>query len=128
MQPLPTTPSLIPSGQGALLRYPEAVQLVGGADMVAALLPVLAQTLQQDASRLDRAFADAQLVEAAVALHGLKGVLPLFCAAEMAQRIIDLEAVCKTGALDAARLAWPVLRANMLDLREEVRVIIEKPA
>ena len=80
------------------------------------------------AAKLGSAFADAQLVEAAVALHGLKGVLPLFCAAEMAQRIIDLEAVCKTGALDAARLAWPVLRANMLELREEVRVIIEKAA
>jgi hypothetical protein len=64
----------------------------------------------------------------AAVLHGLKGVLPLFCAPEMAQRIIDLEAVCKAGAGDAARAAWPLLRADMLDLHEEVRVIIEKAA
>ena len=128
MQPVSTTPPLTPSAQPSLVRYAHAVEAVGGADMVAALLPVLAQTLRQDALRLDAACADAQWVAAVAVLHGLKGVLPLFCAPEMAQRIIDLEAVCKAGAGDAARAAWPVLRADMLDLHEEVRVIIEKAA
>jgi hypothetical protein len=79
-----------------LFRYAHAVEAVGGADMVAALLPVLAQTLRQDAVRLDAACADAQWVAAAAVLHGLKGVLPLFCVPEMAQRIIECtQQVCQ---------------------------------
>jgi hypothetical protein len=47
----------------------------------------------------------------------------------MAQSIMELEARCKAVALaDALCAAWPALRANLLLLREEVRVIIEKAA
>jgi hypothetical protein len=52
----------------------------------------------------------------------------MFCASDMAHAIQQLEALCKTAALVEARAAWPALRAQMLRLGEEVRVIIENAA
>lgn len=121
-----------PSGPSAaaapLLRYAQALQAVGGPEVIASLLPVLLKTLDDDNLRLGSALADGEPARAAVVLHGLKGVLPMFCAPEMARSIQQLEALCKTAALVEARAAWPALRAQMLLLREEVRVIIEKAA
>ena len=121
-----------PSGPGAaatpLLRYAQALHAVGGAEVIDALLPVLMKTLDDDTVRLDSALADGEPARAAVVLHGLKGVLPMFCPDDMAQTIVQLEVLCKASALREARAAWPALRAQMLVLREEVRVIIEKAA
>ena len=121
-----------PSGPSAaaapLLRYAQALEAVGGPEVIASLLPVLLKTLDEDTLRLDSALADGEPARAAVVLHGLKGVLPMFCAPDMAQLIRQVEALCKTAALAEARSAWPALRAQMLRLGEEVRVIIEKPA
>jgi len=111
-----------------LLRYAQALQAVGGPEVIASLLPVLLKTLDDDTLRLGSALADGEPARAAVVLHGLKGVLPMFCAPEMARSIQQLEALCKTAALAEARAVWPALRAQMLLLREEVRVIIEKAA
>ena len=111
-----------------LLRYAQALQAVGGPEVIASLLPVLLKTLDDDTLRLGSALADGEPALAAVVLHGLKGVLPMFCAPDMAQSIVQLEALCKTDALVDARAAWPALRAQMLRLGEEVRVIIEKAA
>jgi HPt (histidine-containing phosphotransfer) domain-containing protein len=86
------------------------------------------KTLDDDVLRLDGALADGDTARAAVVLHGLKGVLPMFCPADMAQSIVQLEGLCKAAALSDARAAWPALRGQMLVLREEVRVIIEKAA
>ena len=121
-----------PSGPSAaaapLLRYAQALEAVGGPEVIASLLPVLLKTLDEDTLRLDSALADGEPARAAVVLHGLKGVLPMFCAPDMAQLIRQVEALCKTAALAEARSAWPALRAQMLRLAEEVRVIIEKAA
>jgi len=121
-----------PSGPTAaappLLRYAHALRAVGGPDVIDALLPVLVKTLDDDTLRLDSALAAGEPARAAVVLHGLKGVLPMFCAPDMAHSIQQLEALCKSAALPEARAAWPALRAQMLLLREEVRVIIEKAA
>ena len=121
-----------PSGPTAaappLLRYAHALRAVGGPDVIDALLPVLVKTLDDDTLRLDSALAAGEPARAAVVLHGLKGVLPMFCTPEMAQSIAQLEALCKTAAVAEARAAWPALRAQMLRLGEEVRVIIEKAA
>jgi len=121
-----------PSGPSAaaapLLRYAQALEAVGGPEVIASLLPVLLKTLDEDTLRLDSALADGEPARAAVVLHGLKGVLPMFCAPDMAQLIRQVEALCKTSALAEARSAWPALRAQMLRLGEEVRVIIEKAA
>ncbi len=121
-----------PSGPSAaaapLLRYAQALEAVGGPEVIASLLPVLLKTLDEDTLRLDSALADGEPARAAVVLHGLKGVLPMFCAPDMAQLIRQVEALCKTAALAEARSAWPALRAQMLRLGEEVRVIIEKAA
>ena len=121
-----------PSGPSAaaapLLRYAQALEAVGGPEVIASLLPVLLKTLDEDTLRLDSALADGEPARAAVVLHGLKGVLPMFCAPDMAQLIWQVEALCKTAALAEARSAWPALRAQMLRLGEEVRVIIEKAA
>ena len=121
-----------PSGPSAaaapLLRYAQALEAVGGPEVIASLLPVLVKTLDEDTLRLDSALADGEPARAAVVLHGLKGVLPMFCAPDMAQLIRQVEALCKTAALAEARSAWPALRAQMLRLGEEVRVIIEKAA
>ena len=118
-----------PLGSAApLLRYAQALEAVGGPEVIASLLPVLLKTLVDDALRLDSALADGEPARAAVVLHGLKGVLPMFCTPDMAQSIVQLEALCKTAALAEARTAWPALRAQMLRLGEEVRVIIEKAA
>ena len=121
-----------PSGPSAaatpLLRYAQALQAVGGPEVIASLLPVLLKTLDDDTLRLGSALHDGEPARAAVVLHGLKGVLPMFCAPDMARSIQQLEALCKTAALVEARAAWPALRAQMLLLREEVRVIIEKAA
>ena len=110
------------------LRYAQALQAVGGPEVIEALLPVLLKTLDDDVLRLDGALADGDTARAAVVLHGLKGVLPMFCPADMAQSIVQLEGLCKAAALSDARAAWPALRGQMLVLREEVRVIIEKAA
>jgi HPt (histidine-containing phosphotransfer) domain-containing protein len=104
------------------------LEAVGGPEVIASLLPVLLKTLDEDTLRLDSALADGEPARAAVVLHGLKGVLPMFCAPDMAQLIRQVEALCKTAALAEARSAWPALRAQMLRLGEEVRVIIEKAA
>ena len=121
-----------PSGPSAaaapLLRYAQALEAVGGPEVIASLLPVLLKTLDEDTLRLDSALADGEPARAAVVLHGLKGVLPMFCAPDMAQDIRQVEALCKTSALAEARSAWPALRAQMRRLGEEVRVIIEKAA
>jgi HPt (histidine-containing phosphotransfer) domain-containing protein len=121
-----------PSGPSAdaapLLRYAQALQAVGGPEVIASLLPVLLKTLDDDTLRLGSALADGESAPAAVVLHGLKGVLPMFCSTDMAHSIQQLEALCKSAALPEARAAWPALRAQMLLLREEVRVIIEKAA
>jgi len=121
-----------PSGPSAdaapLLRYAQALQAVGGPEVIASLLPVLLKTLDDDTLRLGSALVDGEPARAAVVLHGLKGVLPMFCAPDMAHSIQQLEALCKSAALPEARAAWPALRAQMLLLREEVRVIIEKAA
>ena len=121
-----------PSGPSAaatpLLRYAQALQAVGGPEVIESLLPVLLKTLDDDTLRLGSALHDGEPARAAVVLHGLKGVLPMFCAPDMARSIQQLEALCKTAALVEARAAWPALRAHMLLLREEVRVIIEKAA
>ena len=118
-----------PLGSAApLLRYSQALEAVGGPEVIESLLPVLLKTLVDDALRLDSALADGEPARAAVVLHGLKGVLPMFCTPEMAQSIVQLEALCKTAAVVEARAAWPALRAQMLRLGEEVRVIIEKAA
>ena len=111
-----------------LLRYAQALQVVGGPEVIASLLPVLLKTLDDDTVQLDGALADGDLGRAAVVLHGLKGVLPMFCAPDMAQSVVQLEALCKSAFMVEALSAWPALRANMLLLREEVRVIIEKGA
>jgi len=104
------------------------LEAVGGPEVIESLLPVLLKTLVDDVLRLDSALADGEPARAAVVLHGLKGVLPMFCTPEMAQSIVQLEALCKTAAVVEARAAWPALRAQMLRLGEEVRVIIEKAA
>ncbi len=121
-----------PSGPGAaatpLLRYAQALQAVGGPEVIEALLPVLLKTLDDDTLRLDSALAQGDLSRAALVLHGLKGVLPMFCPEDMAQSIVQIEMFCKAAAVLDARAAWPALRALMLVLREEVRVIIEKAA
>ena len=111
-----------------LLQYAQALQTVGGPEVIDALLPVLLKTLDDDTLRLDSALSDGDATRAAVVLHGLKGVLPMFCSGDMAQSIVQLEGLCKAAALPDARAAWPALRAQMLVLREEVRVIIEKAA
>ena len=111
-----------------LLRYAQALQAVGGPAVIESLLPVLLKTLDDDTLRLGGSLADGEPARAAVVLHGLKGVLPMFCSPDMARSIQQLEAFCKTAALGEARTAWPALRAQMLLLREEVRVIIEKAA
>ena len=110
------------------MRYALALNTVGDADVVDALLPVLLQTLDDDVGRLDAAFENQQLPTACAVLHGLKGVLPMFCSAELAAQIVALELLSKSGAGHAACADWPALRANLLLLREEVRVIIEKAA
>ena len=121
-----------PSGPGAaatpLLRYAQALQAVGGPEVIQALLPVLLKTLDDDTLRLESALAQGDLSRAALVLHGLKGVLPMFCPEDMAQSIVQIEMFCKAAAVLDARAAWPALRAQMLVLREEVRVIIEKAA
>jgi len=121
-----------PSGPGAaatpLLQYAQALQRVGGPEVIDALLPVLLKTLDDDTLRLDSALSDGDAMRAAVVLHGLKGVLPMFCSGDMAQSIVQLEGLCKAAALSEARAAWPALHAQMLVLRQEVRVIIEKAA
>ena len=118
-----------PSAEAApLLRYAQALQAVGGPEVIASLLPVLLKTLDDDTLRLGSALVDEEPARAAVVLHGLKGVLPMFCSTDMARSIQQLEALCKSAALPEARAAWPALRAQMLLLREEVRVIIEKAA
>ncbi len=121
-----------PSGPGAaatpLLRYAQALQAVGGPEVIEALLPVLLKTLDDDTLRLNSALAQGDLSRAALVLHGLKGVLPMFCPEDMAQSIVQIEMFCKAAAVLDARAAWPALRAQMLVLREEVRVIIEKAA
>lgn len=108
------------------MRYALALQTVGDAAVVDALLPVLLQTLDDDVARLDAAWEAQQLPTACAVLHGLKGVLPMFCSAELARQIVALEVLGKSGAALAACADWPALRANLLLLREEVRVIIEK--
>ncbi len=108
------------------MRYAQALDAVGDADVVDALLPVLLQTLDDDVLRLDAAFETSQLPTACAVLHGLKGVLPMFCSAELAGQIVALETQSKSGDAAAACAHWPGLRANLLFLREEVRVIIEK--
>jgi len=108
------------------MRDAQALQSVGDAEVVDALLPVLLQTLDDDVGRLDAAFEARQLATVRAVLHGLKGVLPLFCSEELAQQIVELEALSKAGVVQAACAQWPPLRANLLLLREEVRVIIEK--
>jgi len=121
-----------PSGPTAaappLLRYAHALRAVGGPDVIDALRPVLVKSLDDDTLRRDSARAAGVPARAAVVLHGLKGVLPMFCAPDMAHSIQQLEALCKSAALVEARAAWPALRADMLRLSEEVRVIIEKAA
>jgi len=108
------------------MRYAQALEAVGEADVVDALMPVLMQTLDDDVLRLNAAFEARLLPAACAVLHGLKGVLPMFCSAELAAQTVALEAQCKAGVGDAACAHWPGLRANLLLLREEVRVIIEK--
>ena len=108
------------------MRYSQALDAVGDAEVVDSLLPVLLQTLDDDVLRLDAAFETQQLPSACAVLHGLKGVLPMFCAAELTRQIVALETQSKAGAAAAACAEWPGLRANLLLLREEVRVIIEK--
>ena len=121
-----------PSGPVAaptpLLRYDQALQVVGGGEVMDALLPILLKTLDDDTLRIRAALAQEDLARAAVVLHGLKGVLPMFCSTEMAQSIVQLEALCKAHALVEARATWPFVQADMLRLGEEVRVIIEKAA
>jgi putative intracellular protease/amidase len=72
------------------MRYAQALKSVGDAEVVDALLPVLLQTLDDDVGRLDAAFEVRQLAAARAVLHGLKGVLPMFCSDELARQIVEL--------------------------------------
>ena len=123
----PTAPPLgVEPPQAPFMRYAQALKSVGDAEVVDALLPVLLQTLDDDVGRLDAAFEVRQLAAARAVLHGLKGVLPMFCSEELARQIVELEVLSKAGEVQAACTQWPALRAHLLLLREEVRVIIEK--
>ena len=89
------------------MRYAQALKSVGDAEVVDALLPVLLQTLDDDVGRLDAAFEVRQLAAARAVLHGLKGVLPMFCSEELARQIVELEVLSKAGEVQAACTQWP---------------------
>lgn len=74
-----------------VLNLAGAIEFLGDAQSVSELLPPLVMSLSKDIGEIERHLEQADMAAVTRTLHSLKGFIPVFCHAEFAAQLVDIE-------------------------------------
>lgn len=109
------------------LSVERAMDYIGDADGVMALLSTLHQTLGDDLPRIQVLLDQGDMPGVNRLLHQLKGFTPVFCVDSLVARVVEVESLSKHGDLAALRAAYSSLAPQLAQLRAEVAAHLKLP-
>jgi len=101
-----------------VLNLAGAIEFLGDEQAVSELLQPLVISLAKDIGEIERLLGQADMPGVARTLHSLKGFIPVFCHAEFAAQLVDIE---KRSRSDASAQMVEQVQALMQPLRQLVQ-------
>lgn len=102
-----------------VLNLAGAIEFLGDKQAVSDLLQPLVISLSKDIGEVERLLGLGDMPAVARSLHSLKGFIPVFCHAEFAAQLVDIEKRCRSDA--SAQLV-----AQVQALLQPLRQLVEE--
>lgn len=106
------------AGQFQVLNLAGATEFLGDAQAVSDLLQPLVTSLHKDIGDIEQALGQSDMPAVSRMLHSLKGFIPVFCHAEFADRLMDVE---KRSRSDTSAPMQAQVQALLQPLRQLVQ-------
>ncbi len=101
-----------------VLNLAGATEFLGDAQAVSDLLQPLVTSLHKDIGDIEQALGASDMPAVARTLHSLKGFIPVFCHAEFAAQLLDIE---KRSRSDSSALVQAQVQGLLQALRQLVQ-------
>ena len=102
------------------LSVERAMEFIGDANGVLALLNTLHQTLGEDLPKIQAMLEKDDMHGVNRLLHQLKGFTPVFCVDSLVEQVVNVESLSKHGDSAEIRAAYSRLAPQLEQLRTEV--------
>jgi hypothetical protein len=109
----------------ACLNVPGALTFLGDRQGVCDLVPALCSALAKDVPEIARLLEQGMASGAASRLHSLKGFVPVFCIAPLAEELTRVERLSRLGATDELIKAYSMLAPQLQCLGLEAAHYLE---
>jgi HPt (histidine-containing phosphotransfer) domain-containing protein len=116
----------IMNAEFAHLDLSQASQYAVDAALLPSLMETFASSLTKERGAIDALLTNADAAAVRMSLHSLKGFVPIFCAAPLAQEVIQLEALSRQESLDNLRPRLKQLVAQLTALENDVQLWRER--
>ncbi len=100
--------------------------MLGSPEALKELLVTARESLQVSVPQIAERLLDGDVVGASQMLHGIKGFLPIFCTADLAQRVGVTELASRSGLAVQLAEKYVGLRGDLEVLLGEISAYVER--